>query len=50
MFYANGKGVVQDYVEAKKWWTKAGAAGHTLAAASASRNAPRVTPVVLSTK
>jgi Sel1 repeat len=41
MMYANGKGVQQDYVEAGKWWSKAAAGGHVLAAANAAR-APKV--------
>jgi hypothetical protein len=43
MFYANGKGVQQDYGEARNWWVKAAAGGHTLAAANAAtgRGAPR---------
>jgi hypothetical protein len=41
MMYANGQGVQQDYVEAGKWWSKAAAGGHALAAANAAR-APKV--------
>jgi len=41
MMYANGKGVQQNYVEAGKWWSKAAAGGHVLAAANAAR-APKV--------
>lgn len=36
MMYANGKGVEQNYAEAGKWWNKAAAAGHLLAATNAS--------------
>ena len=32
MMYANGKGVQQNYAEAGKWWSKAGAAGDLTAA------------------
>lgn len=32
MMYANGKGVQQNYAEAGKWWSKAGAAGDLAAA------------------
>ncbi len=32
MMYANGKGVQQDYEQAREWWTKAAAGGHSLAA------------------
>jgi len=50
MLYANGKGVQQDYTEARSWWTKAATGGHALAATSAAnaRGAPKVT--VLPTK
>ena len=41
MMYANGQGVQQNYVEAGKWWSKAAAGGHVLAAANAAR-APKV--------
>ncbi len=45
MLYANGKGVQQDYGESRKWFTKAAAGGHVLAATSAAngRGAPRTT-------
>jgi TPR repeat protein len=45
MLYANGKGVQQDYAESRKWFTKAAAGGHLLAATSAAngRGAPRTT-------
>jgi hypothetical protein len=41
LMWANGKGVVQNYIEAGKWWSKAGEGGHALAAANAAR-APKV--------
>jgi hypothetical protein len=41
MMYADGQGVQQNYVDAGKWWGKAAAGGHTLAAANAAR-APKV--------
>src|SRR6185436_16445935 len=46
MLYANGKGVQQNYAEARKWFVKAAAGGHLLAASSAAngRGAPRTTP------
>src|SRR5262249_37180430 len=53
MLYANGQGVPQDYVEARKWWQKAAEGGHVLAASSVAngrgggappRTAPATTP------
>ncbi len=43
MFYANGKGVEQNYGESRKWFVKAAEGGHLLAAESAKygRGAPR---------
>jgi TPR repeat protein len=43
MFYANGKGVEQNYPEAHKWFAKAAEAGHPFAAEAAKygRGAPR---------
>jgi predicted esterase len=43
MLYANGKGVEQNYGESRKWFVKAAAGGHRLAAESAAngRGAPR---------
>lgn len=43
MLYANGKGVEQNYGEARKWFVKAAEGGHKLAAESATygRGAPR---------
>jgi TPR repeat protein len=43
MFYANGKGVEQNYSEARKWFVKAAEGGHKLALESATygRGAPR---------
>jgi hypothetical protein len=43
MLYANGKGVEQNYGESRKWFVKAAAGGHKLAAESAAngRGAPR---------
>ena len=32
MMYADGKGVIQNYAEAAKWWNKAAEGGHVLAA------------------
>jgi hypothetical protein len=50
MLYANGKGVQQNYGESRKWWVKAAAGGHPLAAISAAngRGAPR--PIVAPAK
>ena len=36
MLYAVGKGTAQNFAEAAKWWQKAAAAGHGLAATNAS--------------
>ena len=43
MLYVNGKGVEQNYAEARKWFVKAAEGGHRLAAESAAdgRGAPR---------
>jgi TPR repeat protein len=43
MFYANGKGVEQNYNEAWKWFSKAAESGHPFATQSAKygRGAPR---------
>ena len=43
MLIGNGKGTQQDYTESRKWWAKAVAGGHTLAAANVGtgRGAPR---------
>ncbi len=44
MMYANGTGTLQDYGAAAEWWTKAAAAGHTLAAQNLARVPKRPTP------
>jgi len=43
MLIGNGKGTQQDYSESRKWWAKATAGGHPLAAANVGtgRGAPR---------
>ena len=43
MFYANGKGVEQNYGESRKWFVKAAEGGHKFAAEAAAngRGAPR---------